>query len=797
MTTQTLKLPVILPSGEECDRCIARLQSELTRIKGVSSAAVNNARTTITLRFDPNIVTLSCIETEARQVGAGLANRIDHQTLDLRDLDCPDCASTIEKAVCILPGVLWAGANFASGRIHVEYERGVATIEGITKAIASCGIRACPLTPSPEDANRSADNRTPAWRTALLEHRKTITTSACVLLAISALALSYAGQPKAAVSAYGIGVLVGGWSTASAALMAVRSRAIDMNVLMTLAVIGAAAIGDWFEAATVVALYNIGTMLQALTIERTRKSIRSLMDISPKRALVRRGRGEYEVAVEQVRLHEVVIVKPGERIPMDGEITSGASAINESPITGESMPADKTVGDRVFAGTLNGSGAIELRVVHVYRETVLARIIHRVEEAQAQRAPAQQMIDRFASKYTPAVVGLALAIGLLPPAASWAWAYFHGSSILPEIWSSWFLKGLSLLIIACPCALVISTPVAIVTAIGSASRAGVLIKGGAFLEEIGRVSAILYDKTGTLTDGKFRVEDIVPLDSASCSDILKIAAAIELRSEHPLASAFQDAASRLNGALPMVDKFQSLPGRGARAVLGKSAYHVGGPSILAEIGVSDEKIRPHLDRIQAMGKTAIIVMRDRAPLGIIIVSDTPRKGTAPVIRELESIGIKHQAMVTGDNIHVARDVASSAGLSEFKAGLLPEQKLELVRVYQQLYGSVAMVGDGINDAPALATANVGIVMGAVGSDTAIETADVALMGNDLSRLPYLVRLSRATTKVIRQNVAFSLVTKAVLISAAVYPGLPLWLAVAGDVGVSLIVTTNALRLSRS
>lgn len=791
MNTQTLQLPILLPSDTDCERCIARLQAELVRIKGVTGAAVNNARTSIRIDYDPDLVTLSRIETEARMIGANIAARIDHQTLELRDLDCPDCAATIEKDVSALPGVIWARANFAAARIHVEFERGKTSLADIRKVIETHGVRACTISPPSDDTVRE---RTPApstWAEWWNAHHRKVTTGLSFLFAL--LGLLTHGQIS--VYGYAAAIVIGGWSTARAAWMALRTRSIDMSVLMTVAVIGAMGIGEWFEGATVVVLFSLGNLLQAGAMERTRRSIRALMDLSPKTARVLRGRGEFDVPVEQVRLGDIVRVKPGERIPVDGEIVSGNSAINEAPITGESVPVDKGPGDPVFAGTLNGQGAIEFCVTHVYRDTALARIIHRVEEAQAQRAPAQQMIDRFARRYTPAVVGLAIVVSLVPPLASSAYHSLNHMAMPDGVWATWFLRGLSLLIIACPCALVISTPVAIVTAIGSASRNGVLIKGGVYLEEAGRLRAMLYDKTGTLTEGRFRVDDVVPIDRLSCNEILDIATALEVRSEHPLAEAFLKAVR--NGherQLPEVREFRAVPGQGVIGVLNGETYFLGNPNLLESSGIPLEPARAMLQHAEARGKTAVLLATKERPLGIILLSDAPRKDAALAIAELDKLGIEFQAMLTGDNVYVAQDVASAAGLKEFKANLLPDQKQALVQEYQWRYGKVGMVGDGINDAPALAAADVGIVMGAMGSDTAMETADIALMGDELSRLPYLIRLSRRTMAVIRQNIAFSLVTKAVLLVAAVFVGLPLWLAVLGDVGVSILVTLNAMRL---
>jgi Cd2+/Zn2+-exporting ATPase len=792
----TLELPVILPSGPECERCILRLQDDLQRVKGVSAAAVNNARTAISVSFDPNVVTVGRIEQQARYIGAQIAERIDHLTLALRDVDCPDCCTAVERVLAGKPGVLWASANFAAGQAHIEFERGKIGPKELVRAVESAGVTAIPAPPATDEMRRELSEILKGDESIWIRHRRAVVTAVALLATAAGIVVQRLGDGETAVALFAGAIVVGGWTTARAALLAARARVADMNTLMTIAVLGAIGIGEWAEGASVVALFSLGNLLQNGAIDRTRRSIRALMDLTPRTARVLRGRGEFEVPVESVRLYETVLVKPGESIPLDGELLDGETTVNQAPITGESSPLPKKAGDFVYAGSLNGEGAIRVKVLNVFRDTVLTRLIHRVEEAQAQRAPAQLLVDRFARKYTPAVVALAVAVALVPPLWDTAMHAMVGATLLPWIWLHWFERALTLLVIACPCALVISTPVAVVTAIGAASRAGALIKGGAFLEEIGNVRAIVYDKTGTLTEGRFRIEDVVPLDSMSGNDVLRYAAAIEAHSEHPLAAAFTEvAAAYPQGALPAVTSFQSLPGLGARANIGSETYLVGNPTLLARWSINGDGAGRVLERVEALKKTAVVLASPDRALGVIVLSDTPRVGLAEAVRELRALGVRYQCLLTGDNAHVAQEVASLAGIEEFKACLLPEQKQSLIREYQQRYGSVAMVGDGVNDAPALAAANVGIAMGAAASDTALETADIALLGNDLRKLPALVRLSRRTQAIIRQNIFLSIGTKAGLLVAAVVVGIPLWLAVVGDVGIALLVTANALRLA--
>jgi len=770
------------------------------RIKGVEDAAVNNAHNAMHIAYDPNLVTFSRIEGEARRIGAQIQAQIAHATFLLEGLDCPDCARSIERAVGALPGVLWVGANFSAAQVHVEYQRGHVSLDDIMRRIQGHGVSVEILTRDGEAMQSAVVSQiVPAAegkraKTAPLAFLRTRTGQTAVGAALAALALlahlleGWGDRDPVSRWLWAASILLGGWSTWRAALASLRARAVDMNVLMTLAVLGAVALRDWGEAASVVLLYGVGLSLQNSALDRTRRSIRALMSLTPPTACVRRGSKEEAVPVAQVRLGDTLIVRPGERIPIDGEVTNGASAVNEAPITGESVPVEKSQGAPVYAGTLNGQGALEIRVTRPYRDTVLSRILHSVEEAQAQRAPAEQMIDRFARAYTPIVFWLAVGVAFVPPLMLAGDFWWH----FPE----WFHRALTLLIVACPCALVVSTPVAIVTALGTASRRGILIKGGAYLEAIGAVKAVVYDKTGTLTQGVLRVEDVVPFGSLTCAEILSLAAAMESRSKHPLALAICQAASNQRATTPYeVTDFTELSGRGVRATVNGTPYLLGSPRLFqmqkVPLTPAAEKA---LAEAEAAGITAVLLGNAGGLEAILLLRDQPRPEAQSAIATLHRMGIVYQAMLTGDNARVAAQIAKAANLEEYEGGLLPEQKLQRIRHLQRRYGRVAMVGDGINDAPALAASDVGIAMGAAGSDVALEAADIALMQDDLSRLPFLVNLSRSTRNIVRQNVAFSLLTKAALLVGAVLVTLPLWVAVLGDVGVALLVTFNALRL---
>jgi Cd2+/Zn2+-exporting ATPase len=580
-----------------------------------------------------------------------------------------------------------------------------------------------------------------------------------------------------------VAVVSGGVFTGQRALHSLRGRTLDINVLMLVAVAGAMALGEWAEAATVVFLFAIAQWLEARSMDRARAAIRALMDLTPVEARVRRGTHEVTVPVEQVTIGSVMIVRPGEKIALDGQIFSGRSDVNQAPITGESLPVDKGPGDEVFAGTINGHGAIEISVTRRGRDTTLARIIHLVETAQAQRAPSQQFIDRFARWYTPAVLSLAVALAVIPAIAGGAFPV-------------WFYRALVVLVISCPCALVISTPVSIVSALAGAARRGVLVKGGVHLEKLAAVRAIAFDKTGTLTRATLRVQGVHSFGSFAESDVLMFAAAVETRSEHPIATAIVAAARDRDLALDAIANARALPGLGAEGTVRTVAVVCGNVRLFRERGWLTSDIERTADTIAATGASAVLVAIDGRPAGAIAVADETREVAADALDLLHRQGIGHIVMLTGDHDTAARAVAGRLGVDEVRAGLLPDEKVQAVKALRDRYGAVAMVGDGVNDAPALAAADVGIAMGVIGSDAALETADVALMTDELPKIAYAVRLSRATVRNIHANIAISLVLKAAFLGLAIAGVATLWMAVVADTGTSLIVVANAMRLLR-
>jgi Cd2+/Zn2+-exporting ATPase len=602
------------------------------------------------------------------------------------------------------------------------------------------------------------------------------------LAIMAGLAATAVERPLAAAFCFVAGALVGGVYPARRAVTALRTRTVDINVLMVIAVAGALALGEWFEAASVVFLFALAQWLEARTLERARQAIRALVDLTPRDAIVKRNGVEHRESVDAIAVGDVVVVRPGDKVPLDGTIVVGHSDVNEAPMTGESLPVDKGPGDEVYAGTINGRGSVELAVTRIGPDTRLARIIHLVEAAQSRRAPVQSFVDRFARIYTPAVIVLAVLVALVPPLVGGADA------------ATWLYRSLVLLVISCPCALVISTPVSIVSALSAAARNGVLIKGGAHLERLAAVHSVAFDKTGTLTRGQPDVADIIAVGSASAQDVLRFAAAVETRSEHPIARAITERARLAGIDVPEATRFMSVPGMGVDAVVGGRAVAAGNDTLMIARGIAEVSA---LESFRRDGHTLVFVAVERVLLGAIAIADPVRETARETLELLRSHGVRHISMLTGDHASSARVVAGALGLDEYHAGLLPQQKHDRVVAIRDSHGPILMVGDGVNDAPALAAADVGVAMGAAGSDAALETADIALMSDELLKLPYALRLARATLFNVKTNVVVSLVLKAAFLVMAITGSATLWMAVLADTGASVIVVANALRLLRA
>lgn len=686
-------------------------------------------------------------------------------------MDCAACATTVEKSVAALPGIATARVSFGAGTLTVD---GDTPNDRILTAVTRAGYRA-----RPADRGAAAEPGGPFWRRDV----RALSTTASVALLLIAVAASLADAPRVvAEPLYLLSMAVGGWPIALAASGALRRRSLDMNVLMALAALGAVGIGEYAEGAWVLVLFAVGTGLEALALERSRASVQSLMELAPAQARVIRDGQEELVDVVAVSPGTEVVVRPGERLPLDGTVVAGASSVDQAPITGESVPVDKQPGDDVFAGTLNVHGALTVSVTRPAADSTISRVAALVEEAQASQAPAERFIDRFARIYTPIVFVSALLLATVPLA-------FGGDS------DTWSYRALALLIVACPCSLVISVPVAVVSAVGGAARRGILIKGGQALEDLARVRTVAVDKTGTLTLGLPAVERIVTAPGVTEDEALALVAAVERGSEHPLAAALRRAARERGAAeSTTTTDFEALPGRGAQASVDGRALWAGGPRLIAERTGGQH---PDVTDLERAGHTTIGLGEGDRVLAVFGLVDQPRPEAATLAAELHAVGVGRVVMLTGDAAPVARAIGERLGLDDVRAGLLPADKLTAVEELQRDGTAVAMVGDGINDAPALAAARVGVAMGAAGSDVALQSADVALMSDRLDRLPEAVAGARKALAIMRANVIASLAVKAVFVLLAPFGLVTLVVAVAADMGMSLLVTFNALRLLRA
>jgi len=741
-------------------------------------------------------------------------------------MDCADCALKLEKGVSRLDDVTGCTVNFATAKMDVTSSSQNQT--AIVEAIQSLGYGVAPA-----DEPYIPLTRQQQLVNLLRQPRNTFTLIGALFIVVGFVGQWYTGN--ALLLPFVVGGLFGLYFPAKAGWSALRNgQGLDMNVLMTLAAVGAFAIGEYGEAATVIVLFSLGEALEGYTVDRARDSIRSLTQLAPAEAIVLRpcmdcegcrgkplpdgsaiyqsgpcpwcGTHETRVPVEELAVGDQIIVKPGDRIPMDGRVTGGRSAVNQAPITGESVPVEKQPGNEVFAGTINGDGLLEIEVTRLAADNTLSRLIYLVEEAQAQKTPAQRFVDRFARIYTPAVVVGAALVAVLPP-------LLFGQPFLdpPTGGHGWLYRALTLLVIACPCALVIATPVAVVSAISAAARRGVLIKGGAYLEALGRVKVVAFDKTGTLTQGHPQLVNLTCTDNCCagtrqlnllaacdhCDDMLAAAAAIERYSTHPLAKPIIHAAELR--ALPQftAQGVESLPGRGIRGWVNQHEITVGSHTLLHSNRPELTDFCGRVAHAEASGHTTMLVRQNDTLQGFMAISDPPRHTSQATLAALKAMGIHNTVMLTGDNSAVAAAIGKQVGIDQIRAGLMPEDKVSAVReLVAQNGNTVAMVGDGVNDAPALAAASVGIAMGAGGTAQALETADVALMADDLTQLPVAIKLGQRAGQTIRFNIWFALVIKAIFLLAAIAGVATLWMAVFADMGASLLVTLNGMRLLR-
>ena len=691
----------------------------------------------------------------------------------LTGLSCTSCSAKFEKNVQELEGVSEAKVNYGAAKLTVTGQASIAELE---QAGAFDNIKVKPE----QEIDTEARHQKPAfWR----ENRSQLIAAVLIVLAFVS-QLTMMGEPNfLTASLFIAAIIIGGYALFIEGIKDLIKFDFSMATLMTIAIIGAALIGDFAEGAIVVILFAISEMLERYAADRARQSISSLVKVAPKVATIRRNDLEQTIAVQDIQINDVMLIKPGQKIAMDGIVIKGESTVNQAAITGEALPVDKQLSDEVFAGTLNEAGYLEVQVTKRAADTTLAKIIQLVEAAQGERAPAQAFVDKFAKIYTPFIILLATLIVILPP------LFFGGD------WQRWFYQGLSVLVVGCPCSLVISTPVSIVSAIGNAARHGVLVKGGIYLEEMGKLQAIAFDKTGTLTEGKPTVTDFVVLDDQfEATDLLQKISALEIYSQHPLASAIV-ALSQKRGidATPIsIENFKSLTGRGVQGDIYGITYLIGSPTLF----VSDSKIDTIKQDFHRKSKTVIYFGTSDQVLAVIGLQDAVRQTSRQTIQALQTLGVKETVMLTGDNQATADQIGREVGVSAVKANLMPADKLQEIQALQATFGRVAMIGDGVNDAPALAMANVGIAMGVAGTDTALETADITLMGDDLARLPFIVRLSRSTLRTIKQNITFSLALKVIALLLVIPGWLTLWIAILADMGATILVTLNGIRLMR-
>ncbi|SFK58823.1 Cd2+/Zn2+-exporting ATPase [Halogranum rubrum] len=811
--TETLQLSV---PEMDCASCAGKVENALADLDGLTSVEPRPTTGTLVVAYDPDVTGLDEIRKRVESAGYGVDDA-ESESFSVPDMDCASCAGKVENALSGLDGIREFETQPTTGRVLVTYDparttRGsvVATIEGAGYAV--------------ED-DEETDTTQSVWRSP--RALKTWAGAAFLLFGLvfeylltglDVTLLSVLSRDISVAWVLYLGaVLVAGQAIVRNGYYSATNRNLDIDFLMSVGIVGALLVDLPFEAATLAVLFSIANLLERYSMDRARNSMRELMELSPDTATVLRDGEETTVAVEDVSVGETVVVRPGDKVPLDGVVRDGSSPLDESPITGESVPADKAAGDEVYAGSIVEGGYLEIEVTSTSDDSTLSRVIEMVEEAQSNRTESEQFVDRFARYYTPVIVALAIATVLVSP------------PLFGVSWTEAFVRGLTLLVIACPCAFVISTPVSVVSGITSAARNGVLIKGGNYLEAMGDVGAVAFDKTGTLTTGNLAVTDVITLNGTTESDLMGCARAIEQRSEHPIATAIIDHAESQGVPDREITDFEAITGKGVKADLDGETHYAGKPGLFADLGfelehahvVSDggqvvagsdgdaadpqdcehgtylDLVNETIPRLQAEGKSVVLVGTEDELEGVVAIADTVRPEAKWAVSRLRELGVEHVVMLTGDNERTAQAIAGQVGIDEVHADLLPEQKVDVVeRLREEYDGGVAMVGDGVNDAPALATATVGIAMGAAGTDTALETADVALMADDLTRMPYLYDLASRANGVIRQNIWASLAVKAVLAIGAPLGYVSVIAAiVVGDMGMSLGVTGNALRLA--
>jgi Cd2+/Zn2+-exporting ATPase len=795
--TIELDIPLLTPDIDDTqDDCLCHLESALQNQRGILRAHIKYDKKPpqLCLHYNPNLISLATVQRIAREAGSAFTNRYRHETIPFAGMDTADAATGLAQSLEKLPGMLHASVNYAAGLAFIAYDTQQLQQPSIRQAIQQLGYK--PLTGTavapaePEETDEQEDHdhgSAPAFLPHWMQERWTL-----ILVALAGLFFltGWLGErffempENIFLVFYILAYIAGGYDIATHAIPGLFKGHFDTDVLMLAAAGGAAILGEWAEGAFLLFLFSLGHAGEHYALDHARNAVNALGQLMPKTARVKRGDQIMEEPVARLLVGDVVIVRPGDRVPVDGEVVSGSSAIDQSPITGESVPVEKAAGDAVFAGTINQEAALEVRITRLAKDNTLSRVMQMVAEAQSQQSHTQQFTQKFTAKFVPAVLIFVVLVTSVPPIFGW----------MPLQDS--FYRAMLLLVAASPCALALGTPASVLAGIAQAARNGVLIKGGVHLENLGNLNVMAFDKTGTLTEGKFQVTNVVPLNGAGTDELLRITASVEQQSNHPLALAIVRTAQEQGLELPAANGLENVTGRGVKSEVDGDLVLIGSLKLFRETDghALDDQVIQTVAQFENEGKTTMAVSHGGQFLGVLALADIPRPGVKDTLQQLLNLGVQKSIMLTGDNHDVARQIAKEVGVTDVQAELLPEDKLAAINQLQQTHGAVAMTGDGVNDAPALATATVGIAMGGAGTAVALETADVALMADDLSKLPFAVGLSRASRAIIKQNLGVSLGVIALLLVTSVIGVMDLSWAVVLHEGSSIVVVLNALRL---
>lgn len=761
--------------GMDCADCALEIEKAVSKVPGVKIAEVSFATSKLKVVTEDPQLDFETVVSAIKGLGYSAEPEEPSLTVTLKveGMDCADETAIVEKKMKSLAGLKNFDINLMAQQLKISYNPSAISVQDMIKAIAETGMKASLVSAKEEKGS--------AW---WMKNRQMLFLFTCGALIFIAFLSEVLGMPhESARLIYGSAVLIGIYYPAKMGFLALKTLTLNIRLLMTIGAVGAILLGFWEEAALLVFVYSLGDVLEAYAVDKARGAIRALMALVPKEALVRRNGNELVLPTEEIDIGDVVIVRPGEKIPMDGNVIAGVSFVDQSSITGEPIPVEKKFGNEVFAGTINQRGSLEIKVAKKSADTTLARIIHSVEEAQAKKSSYQRFAERFGKYYTPAMFVLGIAVATIPP-------LFFGWD-----WQPFIYRGLVVFVVSCSCGLALSVPVAVVAAIAKAARNGIVFKGGAYLEVTQELKAIAFDKTGTLTIGRPVVTDIVACSDLSENEILVLAGSIESRSEHPLAEAIVRKAKEAGVPFQTLKDFEEMPGLGVKARVKMDLYYLGNSHLFQKIGTSLAQAQNDISRFENEGKTVVLLGNEQRLLSIVAVADKLRAETKEAIETLKATGLK-VAMLTGDNERTAKAIALQAGVDSYLAQLLPDDKVEAVKKLNERFGKVAMVGDGINDAPAMAVSDVGIAMGAAGTDVATETGDIVLMSDDLFKISYALRLSRRAMNNVRQNIIASLAIVAFLVPAALTGWIGLVPGLLLNEVSALIVIANALRLLR-